>query len=190
MIALGILGASVVTAITITQAVRSGLTHRGLAARGTESPAGSTPPGTTTSPVDAIFRLEDELAMLGMNADRMQRILDVERKPNIPDPTAFLVTLNTVRRQLEGAESTGESNTGAQSLQQFNFKAEAKSFDFYRMNRALGDLDDVLSSRYDPKVKDWRTRVLAALAQTRRELIAICEPVGVEAAGNTKDGNA
>lgn len=181
----GILAATVAIAVLLAQPRHSSVRFWPFAARDVEHPPPATVPLQGAQPLDAIFRLEDELSMLAMNADKTYRFLEADKKPNINSPIAFLRALNVVRRELEGAQSPGEDSPYKASLRDFNFKEDAKSYDFYRVNKALGELDEALSSRYETKEKEWRPRALAALARARRELIAVCEPVPeVLATGN------
>lgn len=177
ILVLGILSATVVIAMLLSQSTHWRVGRRFFAARSAEFPSPSTVASQEPLPLDAIFRLEDELSMLAMNVDKTYRLLEANEKPKIPSPTGFLRTLNTVRRKLEGVQTAGEDSVNPDSVQDFNFKEEARSYDFYPINKALNELDDTLSSRYDSKDKEWRARALAALARTRRALIAVCEPI-------------
>ena len=185
----GILAATVAILVLLTKAKHLGVRRWPFAVRNATAPSPSTVPGQENLLLDAIFRLEDELSMLSMNADKVYRSFDVDEKPNIPSPAAFLRTLNTVRRKMEGVKNTGEDSEYLAPLQDFNFKKQVKSFEFYKINTALRELDETLLSRYESKDKDWRLRALAALARVRRELIAVCEPVSegpeLEISGST-----
>ncbi len=182
---LGILAATVTIAVLLAKARYSSARLWPFVARDAETPSPATVPAQASLPLDAIFRLEDELSMLAMNADKAYRFLEADKKPNIDSPVAFLRALNAVRRELEGAQSRGEDRSYQASLRDFLFKEDAKSYDFYQVNQALGELDDALSSRYESEEKEWRPRALAALARARRALIAVCEPVPEgPAAGN------
>lgn len=177
ILVLGILAATVATAVLLAQPKQWGVRRWPVAAGDAAAPSSPTVPGQESLPLDAIFRLEDELSMLAMSADKTYRLLDANKKPGMPSPAVFLRTLNTVRRELEGAQTTGEDRDHLAPLRDFNFKEDAKSYDFYQVNTALSELDDTLSSRYESKEKEWRPRALAALARARRALIAVCEPV-------------
>jgi len=173
----GILISTLAIAVLLAQRKRWGVRRWPFSARDSATPLDPTEPGQEPMPLDAIFRLEDELSMLAMNADKTFRLLDANKKPNMPSPAVFLRTLNTVRRKLEGVQATGEDSDYLAPFRDFNFREDAKSYDFYQVNTALGELDEILSSRYESKQKEWRSRALAALARARRALIAVCEPV-------------
>ena len=190
ILVLGILAVTVVIAFLLLQESQRGLGRRFFAARNAEFQSPTTAPSPETLPLDAIFRLEDELSMLAMSAHKTYRLLEADEKPKIPSPTGFLRTLNSVRRQLEGLQTAGDDIAYSDSLRDFNFREEAKSYDFYEVNKALSELDDTLSSRYDSKEKEWRPRALAALARARRALIAVCEPIAESDASATVDSAA
>jgi len=173
----GILAATVAIVVLLAQAKHWGVRRWPFALRNTTAPSPTTVPAQENLPLDAIFRLEDELSMLSMNADKVYRSLKADEKPNIPSPAEFLRTLNTVRRKMEGAKNTGEDSEYLAPLQDFNFKKQVKFFEFDKINDALRELDETLMSRYESRDKDWHLHALAALARARRELIAVCEPV-------------
>jgi hypothetical protein len=162
--------------VLLAKAKYLGVRRWPFAARNATVPSPTTVPAQENFPLDAIFRLEDELSMLSMNADKLYGFVDGDEKPKIPSPAAFLRTLNTVRRQMEGAKNTGEFSEYLAPFQDFNFKKQVTPFGFHKINVALRELDETLLSRYESKDKDWRPRALAALARARRELIAVCEP--------------
>lgn len=185
---LGILAATVAIAVLLAQGKHWGVRRWPVAARAAAASSPAAAPAQETLPLAAIFRLEDELSMLAMNADKTYRFLEANKKPKILSPALFLRTLNTVRWKLEGAQTTEEDWEDLAPLRDFNFKEDAKSYDFYQINTALRELDDTLSSRYESKEKEWRPRALAALARARRALIAVCEPVSEDPATDT-DGS-
>lgn len=173
----GILAATVAIVVLLAQAKDWGERRWPFAIHNGTASSPTTVPAQENLPLDAIFRLEDELSMLSMNADKLSSIFDDDEKPNIPSPAAFLRTLNTVRRKIEGEKNTGEDSEYLAPLQNFNFKKQLRFYEFRKINTALRELDEILLSRYESKDKDWRSKALAALARARRELIAVCEPV-------------
>ena len=190
MLVLGILAATVAIAMLLAQAKNWSVPSWPFASRNTDAPSHPTVPGQEPLPLDAIFRLEDELSMLAMNSDKTYRLLEADKRPKILSPAVFLRTLNTVRRKLEGAQTSGEDSEYLASFYDFNFKEDAQSYDFYQVNNALSVLEETLSSRYESKEKEWRPRALAALASARRALIAVCEPDLEGLATGTGDSTA
>lgn len=172
----GILAATVAIAAMLAQVKRWGVRRWLVAARDQITPTPTTAPIQESLPLDAIFRLEDELSMLAMGADKTYRSDFSDEKPSIPNPSEFLRTINIVRRKLEGQQTTGEDSEYLAPLWNFHFKEDMQRYEFGRINTALQELDKTLASRYESEEKKWRPRALAALARARRELIAVCEP--------------
>lgn len=172
----GILAATMAIAAMLAQAKRWGVRRWLVAVRDQITPTPTAAPIQDGLPLDAIFRLEDELSMLAMDVDKTYRSYLSDEKPNIPSPSEFLRTLNIVRRKLEGQKNTGEYSEYLAPLWNFHFKEDMHSYEFGRINTALQELDKTLVSRYESKEKEWRAKALAALARVRRELIAVCEP--------------
>lgn len=172
----GILAATMAIAAMLAQAKRWGVRRWLVAVRDQITPTPTAAPIQDGLPLDAIFRLEDELSMLAMDVDKTYRSYLSDEKPNIPSPSEFLRTLNIVRRKLEGQKNTGEYSEYLAPLWNFHFKEDMHRYEFGRINTALQELDKTLVSRYESKEKEWRAKALAALARVRRELIAVCEP--------------
>lgn len=152
---------------------RGALSYFGVA------PTSALPTKDEPLPLAAIYQLEDQLAQLQISVETMPSIIDSNRKIQLQDPNPFLSSLNAVRRQLEGglgADVAGSNESPVGSIK-YQLKEPTGSHEFRRVREALAELNQVMASRYEITVREWRGRALQALARTRRELIAVLEPV-------------
>ena len=169
-------------AIAFGAVVAAGLAVAVLALRGWPSsprPAGALAPASWLLPLDALFRVEDMLSEMRLYTDPVDRVVRSNDKPEIPDPNAFVVALDALRRQLEGGPGVDaelRTATPAGPIA-WRLKPRTGTYTFYELNTALTELDDALAARYAPDtdLADWPRQAAQALAKARRALVQACE---------------